>query len=40
MPPSSERSSGSPSQLLSAPGLSVVALVLFVLFASLVAGGL
>ena len=38
MPPSSERSSGSPSQLLSAPGLSVVALVLFVLFATLVAG--
>ena len=37
MPPSSERSSGSPLQLLSAPGLSVVALVLF---ASLVAGAL
>ncbi len=40
MPPSSEPSrSGSPV-LLSAPGLSVVALVLFVLFASLVAGAL
>jgi len=40
MPPSSERSSGSPSQLLSAPGLRVVALVLFVMFATLVAGAL
>jgi hypothetical protein len=40
MPPSSESSrSGSPV-LLSAPGLSVVALVLFVLFASLVAAAL
>ena len=40
MPPSSDSSrSGSP-MLLSAPGLSVVALVLFVLFASLVAGAL
>ena len=40
MPPSSERSSGSPYQLLSAPGLRVGALVLFVLFAPLVAGAL
>jgi len=40
MPPSSERSSGSPVQLVSAPGFSVVALVLFVLFATLVAGAL
>ena len=40
MPPSSDSSrSGSPV-LLSAPGLSVVALVLFVLFATLVAGAL
>ena len=40
MPPSSERSSGSPLQLLSAPRLSVVALVLFVLFTTFVAGAL
>lgn len=40
MPSSSEHSSGSPLQLLSAPGLSVVALVLFVLFATPVAGAI
>ena len=37
MPPSSESSRSGTPVLLSAPGLSVVALVLFVLFASLVA---
>ncbi len=38
MPPSSEFSRSGTPVLLSAPGLSVVALVLFVLFATLVAG--
>lgn len=38
MPPSSESSRRGAPVLLSAPGLSVVALVLFVLFATLVAG--
>ena len=37
MPPSSAPSSSGSPVLLSAPGLGVVALVLFVLFASLVA---
>ena len=40
MPPSSEPSRSGTPVLVSAPGLSVVALVLFVLFASLVAGAL
>ena len=40
MPPSSESSRSGTPVLLSAPGLSVVALVLFVLFASLMAGAL
>lgn len=40
MPPSSESSRRGAPVLLSAPGLSVVALVLFVLFATLVAGAL
>ena len=40
MPPSSEPSRSSIPVLFSAPGLSVVALVLFVLFASLVAAAL
>ncbi len=40
MPPSSESSRYGTPVLLSAPGLSVVALVLFVLFASLVAAAL
>jgi len=40
MPPSSESSRSGTAVLLSAPGLGVVALVLFVLFASLVAGAL
>jgi len=40
MPPSSESSRHSTPALLSAPGLSVVALVLFVLFGSLVAPAL
>jgi hypothetical protein len=40
MPPSSEPSRSSSPVLVSAPGLSVVALVLFVLFASLVAAAL
>ena len=40
MPPSSESSRSGTAVLLSAPGLSVVALVLFVLFASLVAPAL
>ena len=40
MPPSSEPSRSGAPVLLSAPGLSVVALVLFVLFASLVAAAL
>ena len=38
MPPSSDSSRSGTAVLLSAPGLSVVALVLFVLFATLVAG--
>ena len=38
MPPSSEPSRSGTAVLFSAPGLSVVALVLFVLFATLVAG--
>ena len=40
MPPSSESSGSGTPVLLSAPGLSVVALVLFVLFATIVAGAL
>ncbi len=40
MPPSSDSSRAGSPVLLSAPGLSVVALVLFVLFATLVAGAL
>ena len=40
MPPSSDSSRRGVPVLLSAPGLSVVALVLFVLFASLVAPAL
>lgn len=40
MPPSSDPSRSGPPVLFSAPGLSVVALVLFVLFVSLVAGAL
>ncbi len=40
MPPSSDSSRSGTAVLLSAPGLSVVALVLFVLFASLVAAAL
>lgn len=40
MPPSSEPSRSGTAVLLSAPGLSVVALVLFVLFATLVAAAL
>ncbi|MCX5946801.1 MAG: hypothetical protein NTY67_00940 [Cyanobacteria bacterium] len=40
MPSSSEHSSDSPLRLLSAPGLSVVALVLFVLFATPVTGAI
>jgi hypothetical protein len=40
MPPSSDSSRSGTSVLLSAPGLSVVALVLFVLFGSLVAPAL
>ena len=40
MPPSSEPSRSGTAVLLSAPGLSVVALVLFVLFGSLVAPAL
>ena len=38
MPPSSDSSRSGTPVLFSAPGLSVVALVLFVLFATLVAG--
>ena len=40
MPPSSDSSRAGSPVLLSAPGLGVVALVLFVLFATLVAGAL
>ena len=40
MPPSPDSSRSSTPVLFSAPGLSVVALVLFVLFASLVAAAL
>jgi hypothetical protein len=40
MPPSAEPSRSSSPVLFSAPGLSVVALLLFVLFASLVAAAL